>query len=375
MKRSSAQITIRILAFAVLLAAAASCFMPPGKNAVAVKHAFSLDLTPNITKGLDLVGVAGFEHDNGSNSDNSDGGVRIGVFGGEELMKMTLRDYLIGVTAAEMPAGYGIEALKAQAVAARTFTLKHMTGELKCKSGHTVCTDHRCCQAYISIERMKKNWGEGFEEKYNKICEAVDGTAGLVMTSEGELVTALYHSSSGGKTENCEAVFAVALPYLVSVESGGEEASPEFQTTVCLSKKDFAERINAAFPDAMIEDPAKDVDVWQRTESGRIALIRLGGTVVSGQQLRNALELKSTNVEFEFEDGEVRISCLGFGHGVGMSQVGANAMAAEGADYETILTHYYTGVKIEHYKYETDLLAILSAADAESKAPGDETGG
>ena len=291
MKRSSSQITIRILAFAVLLAAAASCFLPKGTNSRAVQDAYSLDLTPNITKGLDLIGVAGHVQDKGSNPDNSDGRVHIGVFGGEELMKMTLRDYLIGVTAAEMPAGYGIEALKAQAVAARTFTLKHMTGELKCKSGHTVCTDHRCCQAYISIERMKKNWGEGFMEKYNKICEAVDGTSGLVLTSEGELVTALYHSSSGGKTENCEAVFAVALPYLVSVESGGEEASPEFQTTVCLSNKEFAEKINTAFPDAMMVEPAKDVEVWQRTDSGRIALIRLGGTVVSGQQLRNALSL------------------------------------------------------------------------------------
>lgn len=354
MKRSVHSKLVRALAFAVITVSLLTRLIPAQKELGAPKSHPYLNLIPNITRGLNLIGTdepppATIE-------------ARIGVFNGKEVLPMTLRDYLVGVTAAEMPAGYGIEALKAQAVAARTFTLKHMSGELRCKSGHTVCTDHRCCQAYISVERMKANWGDKFDERYAKICEAVDSTADLVMTSGGELVTALYHSASGGRTENCEAVFAVALPYLVSVESAGEEDSPEYRSTVSFSKSEFNAKINAAFPDAEMKEPSTDVDVWQRTESGRISLVRLGGTVVSGQQLRSALSLKSTNIEFDIEGDTVEISCLGFGHGVGMSQCGANAMAKKGADFEAILKHYYTGIEIEAIVPETNIVDILCGA-------------
>ncbi|MBR5947959.1 MAG: stage II sporulation protein D [Clostridia bacterium] len=336
----------------MLIAASALAHLIPNKDGSTKPKSFPfINLIPNITKGLELIGTDA--------PPASSGEARIGVFDSEEVLPMTLRDYLVGVTAAEMPAGYGIEALKAQAVAARTFTVKHITGELRCRSGHTVCTDHRCCQAYISVERMRQNWGDRFDERYAKICEAVDSTEGIVMMSGGELVTALYHSSSGGRTENCEAVFAVALPYLVSVESAGEEDSPEYSSTVSFSKEEFIERINSAFPDAGIAEPSSDVDIWQRTDSGRVSLIRLGGTVVSGQQLRNALSLKSTNIEFDIDGDTVEISCLGFGHGVGMSQCGANAMAKEGADYEAILKHYYTGVELARYTVEVELWRIL----------------
>ena len=354
MKNSMHSKLVRALAFIVIAASALAHFIPHKEGSAAPKSLPYLDLSPNITRGLDLIGT------NEPKTANAE--ARIGVFDGEKVLAMTLRDYLVGVTAAEMPAGYGIEALKAQAVAARTFTLKHITGELRCKSGHTICTDHRCCQAYISVERMKKNWGDRFEERYGKICKAVDSTEDMVMMSEGELVTALYHSSSGGRTENCEAVFAVALPYLVSVESAGEEDSPEYHSTVCFTKSEFNERINAAFPDAEMKEPSTDVEVWQRTDSGRVSLIRLGGTVVSGQQLRNALSLKSTNIEFDIEGDTVEISCLGFGHGVGMSQCGANAMAKEGADFETILKHYYTGIELEFFTPKNELPRILCGA-------------
>lgn len=354
MKHSVHSKLVRALALAVMAASAAAFFVPIGGGSVAPENLPILNLIPNITLGLELIGTDA--------PPEAVCETRIGVFDGEKVLPMTLRDYLVGVTAAEMPAGYRIEALKAQAVAARTFTVKHITGELRCKSGHTVCTDHRCCQAYISIERMKRNWGERFDERYAKICEAVDSTADIVMTSGGELVTALYHSSSGGKTENCEAVFAVALPYLVSVVSAGEEDSPEYRSTVSFSKAEFNEKINTAFPDAQMKEPSADVEVWQRTDSGRVSLIRLGGTVVSGQQLRNALSLKSTNVEFDIEGDTVEISCLGFGHGVGMSQCGANAMAKEGADFETILKHYYTGIELEFFTPKNELPRILCGA-------------
>ena len=248
-----------------------------------------------------------------------------------------------------MPASFETEALKAQAVAARTFTVKHMAGEARCRSGHTVCTDPSCCQAYITVGQMKKSWGDRFDTYYNRIRDAVLSTAGQVLTSGGELVNAVYHSSSGGRTENSEAVFAVALPYLVSVESEGEETMPEFSSVKTYPREEFVAAVNAAFPDAMLSDPEKDVTVWERTESGRITIIRLGGTVVTGQQLRSALKLHSTNMLFSFTPDSVIITCYGYGHGVGMSQCGANAMAKRGADYTEILKHYYTGVEIGLY--------------------------
>ena len=313
-----------------------------------------LDLLPRVLRGLDLAASESFL------SNEPITAARVGVWTGGELESMPLEDYILGVTAAEMPASYELEALKAQAVAARTFTAKHMTGELKCKSGHTICTDHTCCQAYIDVDGMKKNWGSAFDKYYGKIKQAVQETEGIVLTSGGKLVTALYHSSSGGRTENCEDVFSVALPYLVSVESAGEEASPEFRTEKTFSTEDFINKINAAFPDSFMKDPKKDVDVWQRTESGRISLIRLGGTVITGQQLRNALKLRSTNARFAIDDSGVTITCLGFGHGVGMSQCGANAMAKTGSGFESILKHYYTGVALEKFTNENEVLDLLA---------------
>ena len=263
--------------------------------------------------------------------------------------EMTLADYLVGVVAGEVPASYDLEALKAQAVAARTFTLKHMVGEARCRSGCTICTDCRCCQAFADEAAMRRNWGSRYDEYLERVRQAVFSTADTVMECGGKLVNALYHSNSGGRTEDCEAVFAVALPYLVSVESAGEEESPEFSAERTYTKAEFMRLINEAFPDAGMTDPEKDVDVWQRTESGRITLIRLGGTVRTGQQLRDALKLHSTNARFDISGDTVTVTCLGYGHGVGMSQCGANAMAKGGADHETILKHYYTGVELVRY--------------------------
>ena len=317
------------LSTAVLSAVSVGGRVPAPRTAGSVNA--GLDLMPDIVSGLNLLAGEKYETIPSANG--------IGVWNGEEVVPMDTEDYIIHVTAAEMPATYEKEALKAQAVAARTFAMKHLTGELRCKSGHTICTDYACCQAFLTTEQLRERWGSSFEDYYARIEAAVHETEGLVLTSGGELVTALYHSSSGGRTENCEAVFAVALPYLVSAE--------------------FISKVNSAFPDAQMSDPAKDVDVWQRTESGRIQLIRLGGTVVTGQQLRNALKLRSTNVKFSITQSNVKITCFGFGHGVGMSQCGANAMAKNGSSFDEILQHYYTGVDIERFEVDSGELCLL----------------
>lgn len=262
------------------------------------------------------------------------------------VSNMKLEDYIIHVVAGEMPASYEIEALKAQAVAARTYALKHIKGEAKCKSGHTICTDPGCCQACLSTEEMRSSWGKSYSTYYDKIKEAVSATSGEVLTSEGVLISALYHSSSGGKTENSEAVFAVALPYLVSVDSVGEEDSPEYSDEKTFTNAEICTIINEAFPQAKLKNPSEQIDIWGRTDSGRVKLVQLGDTVVNGQQLRSLLKLHSTNFSFKFNKDSVTITCIGFGHGVGMSQCGANVMAKRGSNYKEILEHYYTGVKL-----------------------------
>ena len=348
MKHPSGQKLIRL--GAVIAAAAALLLF--GKPAPGPSGP-GLDLVPELRRGLDLAFYAPKTDGHTENGvllsplsaagSKSESLSLVEVWNGTEAVLMPLEDYIIGVTAGEVPASFELEALRAQAVAARTFTLKHMVGEARCKSGHTICTDPGCCQAFADEARMRELWGDSYDKYLARIREAVLSTAGEVLTSDGELVTALYHSCAGGRTEDCEAVFAVALPYLVSVESEGEEGVTYEKT---YTAKEFTERINAAFPDALMTDPKKEVEVWERTGSGRISLIRLGGTVRTGQQLRTALKLKSTNVLFDITEDTVRLTCIGSGHGVGMSQLGANAMAARGADYEEILKHYYTGVEL-----------------------------
>lgn len=313
-----------------------------------------LDLLPNILKGLDLLATDDGDKRGDEQPSDMQLSDTIEVWNGEEALSMKLEEYIVHVVAAEIPASYAEEALKAQAVAARTYAVKHMLGEERCKSGHTICTDHTCCQAYLTTEELRTHWGTAFDKYFNKICAAVNETSGEVIVCDGKLITAVYHSSSGGRTENCEAVFAVALPYLVSVESAGEESSPEFSNETTYTSSEFVSKVNEAFPQANMSTPVGSVDIWDRTESGRVKLVRLGDTVVTGQQMRSAFKLHSTNFSFEITKDEVKITCLGYGHGVGMSQCGANAMAKDGADYLEILTHYYTGVDITKLDLPSD---------------------
>ena len=270
------------------------------------------------------------------------------------VRSMPLEEYLCGVVAAEMPASFEPEALKAQAIAARTFTLRHLAacGGTPCgRLGADICTDSACCQSYRSPEQLAEKWGTDAEYYSGRIREAVYGTAGEVATYDGELIEALYHSTAGGVTENSENVFASAEPYLVSVASPGEEGTAHYAETTTFSSKSFATKLNAAFPKAGLSEKKleEQVRIISRYASGRVESVQIGAIEVTGRQLRGALDLPSANFTIEFTDGDVRIATLGYGHGVGMSQYGANAMAKEGADYRAILQHYYTGIEIENW--------------------------
>ncbi len=276
-------------------------------------------------------------------------GADIEVWNGSEARIMPLEEYLEGVVSAEMPALFEPEALKAQSVAARTFAYRHMQGIDRCKSGYTICTDAACCQAYKNSEELRDYWKEDYQTFHDKISAAVRATAGLIATVDGKPISALYHSNSGGRTEDSEAVFALALPYLVSVESSGEDSAPCYKTQKEISSADFVRKLNAKYPEARLtaERLSEQVAVLSRTQSGRISLIQVGETTITGSQMRLALGLNSANFEIEFKDACIEFTCFGYGHGVGMSQYGANAMAKDGADFSEILKHYYTGIDIE----------------------------
>ncbi len=265
--------------------------------------------------------------------------------------EMELEDYIYHVLAGEMPASYPLEALKAQAVAARSYALwkSGLFGGGCGRGGDAdVCTDSGHCMAYASDEKLQKNWGGEYETNREKLQRAVAETAGLVCAYDGEPIQALFHAVSGGRTEDAAAVFQNALPYLVSVESAGEEDAGRFSADVTYSREELARRLNAAFPGAGLTARTLEskLRVVSRTESGRAETVLIGNREATGREVRKALDLDSANLTFCFEGDSVCIHTQGFGHGVGLSQAGAEAMAQDGAGYEEILTHYYSGVEI-----------------------------
>ena len=261
-------------------------------------------------------------------------------------MEVALEDYLVYVVAGEMPASFEPEALCAQAVAARSYIAWKLPrcGGAGCLRGADICTDSTHCMAYMGEEEMRAQWGERYEEYRAKIASAVQATAGQVMLYEGRPVQALFHASSGGRTEDAQAVWGTALPYLTSVASAEEDT----QRTVTLSRAQLAEKLNAAFDGAGLtkDNVVQQFVVRSRTPGGRADIVRVGRVTAAGRAVRSALGLSSTAFEVRSEGENVTITTQGYGHGVGMSQEGANAMAQQGKTWQDILLHYYTGVSI-----------------------------
>ncbi len=257
-----------------------------------------------------------------------------------QLQEMGLEEYLEGVVRAEMPASFPEEALKAQAVVARTYTARRMASG---KHGQAaVCMDPGCCQDYITAGEYLD--AGGTESDVDKIRAAVATTAGQVLTYEGALIDATYFSCSGGQTEDAVAVWGQDVPYLQSVESPGEEDAPRYMDTVSFTPAQF----RALTGCAMGDDPAEWFGEVTYTEGGGVATMEICGETFTGTQLRSLLGLRSTDFSIRFGDGGIVITTRGFGHRVGMSQYGARAMALEGVGYEEILTHYYTGAVLEN---------------------------
>ncbi|MGM9552210.1 MAG: stage II sporulation protein D [Clostridia bacterium] len=251
-------------------------------------------------------------------------------------------EYLTGVVAAEMPASFEIEALKAQAVAARTYTIykSQSTDHVQ-----DVCTDPNHCQAYFTKEDMMANWGADYDFYLERITTAVKETTGEHLTYNDEPIMAVFHSMGGGRTENSADVWGGDVPYLVSVESPGEEEGTNYYSTKSVTFEEFKNTILSNYPTSVISS-FSDISEPVLTQGGHVKSMIIGGVSVTGTKIRSMFDLRSTKFDISFSEPNVIFTVTGYGHGVGMSQYGANAMAKEGKNYKEILSHYYQGTTL-----------------------------
>lgn len=264
-----------------------------------------------------------------------------------EIKEVPMEEYLMGVVPAEMPLSFHEEALKAQAIAARTYIINREKSESSDHKGASVCTDFNHCKAYITEEEAKEKWGDDWNNTYKeKIKKAVYDTKGMVITYDDEPISAVFHSTSSGKTENSEDVWQTKLPYLRSVESEGEENSPRYTSSVSFSFDEFKNIVKTKNKEASFgTNPKNWMDNITYNESGSVKTIRIGGIEFKGTEVRNMFSLRSTNFDISVNDN-ITFNVTGNGHGVGMSQYGANYAANNGYNYEKILKKYYQGVEI-----------------------------
>lgn len=280
--------------------------------------------------------------------------VKVYITETEQIEEVALEDYICGVVSNEMPANFEKEALKAQAVAARTYLASKKERGCSLCEGADVC-DSTHCQVYTSKEKRLEKWDASYADEYwNKIKEAVDETAGQVLSYENELVLyPQFFSTSSGQTENSEDVFLGEVPYLRSVSSTGEESAPKYTSDKTISLNNFVNILNSSFSNLNIskEDVENNFTIKSKSSAGGIIKLQINNTEIKGTDFRKALSLNSTNFTYEISNDSITFHCKGYGHGVGMSQWGANAMAKNGSSYEDILKHYYSGVEITKLEF------------------------
>ncbi|WP_026563121.1 stage II sporulation protein D [Bacillus sp. J37] len=260
----------------------------------------------------------------------------------KQIESIPLEEYVIGVVASEMPAEFETEALKAQALAARTYITKQlMNGPISTPDGAAV-TDTQMHQVYKNPEELKAIWGDKYESKLQKITAAVAATQGKILTYQDQPIDASFFSTSNGYTENSEAYWTEAIPYLKSVKSSWDKNSPKFYDKKVITIKDFESKLGVKL-DTSSGTVGK---ITELTPGKRVAKVEIDGKQFTGRQIREELGLKSSDFTWEIKGDSVVIETKGFGHGVGMSQYGANFMAEDGKTYEEIIAHYYNGTKV-----------------------------
>lgn len=274
---------------------------------------------------------------------------RVTVLAEGSPREMNLEDYVAGVVAAEISPTFPPEALKAQAVAARTYALyKMQAGRPEQHENADVCDDYRHCAAYIDLKTAASGrWGDQAEAYENAITEAVKATAGEVVQYEGKPIIAVFSAASSARTETSADVWGSDVPYLQTVESPGGEACPKYQGEVKFTLQEFREKIEKALPAADLSGaPGTWFKASERSAAGGIKVVRLGGIKVRGVDLRETLGLNSTNFTVKIGEDTITFQTTGYGHGVGLSQYGAKHLAESGKTYKEILAHYYTGTAL-----------------------------
>ncbi len=266
-----------------------------------------------------------------------------------EISEVPLDEYLYHVVSAEMPADFNEEALKAQAVVARTYTIYKITNNEKKHGEADICDSASCCQAWISKEDRLARWDEAVRESnWDRIESVVNTTKGKIITYEGKAINAFFHSNSGGVTEVPINVWGGSgYPYLQVVETAGEEEYSQYNSEVNLSKEEFVNKIKEKHSELVIDFSSEDsISIKEKTDSGRVKTLNVGNIELAGVEARTILGLRSTNFTFQIEGNNIKFSVIGYGHGVGMSQTGADALAKQGKNYEEIIKHFYVGVEI-----------------------------
>jgi len=264
--------------------------------------------------------------------------VRVKITETNEIIHIPFEDYIVGVLAGEMPIDFDIEALKAQAVAARSYVMNKMAYNID-KEYDVVDTVMN--QVYLTEDYLKSVWKNNYAKNINKIKTAVLETYSEYLDYKGKVVDAMFFSTSVGKTENSEEVFTSSVPYLRSVDSSWDKISPVFEVNYNFDLKDFYKKLNLEYSDNLI------IETIETTSTGRVKKIKINGNLFSGNEVVSSLNLKSNHFKIEKYNEKIYITTKGYGHGVGMSQYGAQAMALQGYKYNEILLHYYKDVTIK----------------------------
>lgn len=267
-----------------------------------------------------------------------------------EVIEVPVRDYVIGAVCAEMPASFHEEALKAQAVAAHTYAERQRIRERKNPTaelmGADFSNDTSKYQGYFTQAQAKQFFGKSFDESYKKISAAADEVLPYILTYEDEPIVAAFHSMSTGKTESAENAWGAAAPYLVPVDSSYDTKAPGYMEEIRLTKEVLRQKLETAFPEITL---GEDISSWivpqDSSGSGTVLRASAGDRSVSGNELRQALSLRSACFDVRFEGEEAVFTTRGYGHGVGMSQYGADSMAQNGSTWLEILSHYYPGAE------------------------------
>lgn len=250
-----------------------------------------------------------------------------------------LEQYVRGVLAGEMPADFELEALKAQAIAARTYIVRRLALQA---DGPLLVSDTISDQVYISLGELERHWGSLSKQRLAQLSQAVEETAGVILTYDGEPIEAMFFSTSNGYTENSEDYFGNELPYLRSVSSPWDvNVSPRYKQTTLMKLKEFYARLGVK------KGAEKQLRIEEYTDGRRVKRIKAGGKEFTGRQFRELLGLPSSQFTWRVKGGKLEFTTFGYGHGVGMSQWGAHAMAQSGRKAEEILAHYYSGARLE----------------------------